>query len=376
MNDPSISHFPVGNGDMPLVGLPDGATLLLDCDLCQPDRGEERTAVHEMLLDWLKTDEKDIPRTDVFGLTHPDQDHCRGFADFFYIGDPAKYGDSDRRSGKILIDELWFAPRIFNENTKELTDDARAFHKEACRRIALFEAGDADSAQAGNRLRLFGASDHEQLEPLDAIRTVAGRTLSLVNGKAYKDVRLLVLAPIKRHSDDEDCARNDTSLALLVSFDVDGVTNACRILLGGDTSCEYWQRILELNDEKALSWDELLAPHHCSWYFFSTETASDSAKPDKHIMTVLGRARQGAFVVSSSKPIKDDDDDPPSYKAKQIYVAAVGEDHFLCTGDNPDEPITFIMTANGPQMSGTSKNSQKGLAVAIRGAVSTPRTYG
>lgn len=377
MNDQSITHFPVGNGDMSLITLADSTTLLVDCNIREPNDEEDILDVHGLLLDTLKRDSKKAPHVNVFILTHPDQDHCRGFKDHFYQGNPAKYTDTDRRAGKVIVDELWFAPRVFNEYNKGLPDDAKAIRTEAERRIELYTSGDPKCKEPGNRLRLIGASDNEELDGLDDIRTIPGQTLNLINGKVYDDFRILILAPIKYDSDGDDTERNDTSIVVQMRFDVDEVEDAVRILLGGDTSCEYWERILDKNDDKALEWDLLLAPHHCSWYFFSTESPTADAKPSKKVMRLLKCRRKGAFVVSSSKPIKDDGDDPPSFKAKQIYVAAVGEDHFLCTGDTPDEPITFIMTGKGPQKSGTASGDGKAsLSAMIGRAVSTPRTYG
>jgi metal-dependent hydrolase (beta-lactamase superfamily II) len=66
---------------------------------------------------------------DTFILTHPDQDHCRGFEEIFYTGDPSEFNESDRRNGLIIIDELWFAPRIFSSFEDNLSDSAEALKK-------------------------------------------------------------------------------------------------------------------------------------------------------------------------------------------------------------------------------------------------------
>ena len=118
-----------------------------------------------------------------------------------------------------------------------------------------------------------------------------------------------------------------------------------------------------------------MAPHHCSWHFFCIDSPTEDAEASKKSLHLLECKREGAFVIASSKPIKDDDDDPPCWKAKLLYENAVGKDRFLCTGDTPDQPIKFIMTAEGPQkVSGVQEDQKKSLAVVK--SVSSPRTYG
>lgn len=376
MRDPSITHFPVGNGDMALIQLRDGTNILLDCRIRDVEPGIYD--VHGHLLDVLPKDGKGRPYVDVYILTHPDQDHCGGFAKHFYTGAPDDYGEKDRRAGRIIISELWFAPRIFREHTGDLCEDAKAFCQEAQRRIGLYTSGDDGRSDRGNRLRVIGASDDAALEGLDAILTVPGQAVNLINGKLHDDFRFFVYGPIKADSDGEDSERNDTSVILQARFDVGGQADAARIFLGGDAGCEKWERIIARNDDENLAWDIFLAPHHCSWSFFSSRPydAEDPA-PSDNIMHLLYQKRGQAYVISSSKPIVDNDDNPPCYGAKEIYESVVGERHFLCTGEHPNEeepePIYFTMTVNGPVKDQLPRQSRVG---AVEKAVSKPRTYG
>ena len=64
-----------------------------------------------------------------------------------------------------------------------------------------------------------------------------------------------------------------------------------------------------------------------------------------------------AHIVTSSKDIKDNDDDPPCYKAKQEYVKRLrsGSSHFMNTatysklGSIP-QPIVFKITEYGKSL--------------------------
>jgi hypothetical protein len=136
MSDPSITYLPVGNGDTSTSRLSDGTNVLIDCNITSDSRDgalKTRYDVHAHLLKELRKDGEGVPHADAFVLTHADDDHCCGFKDTFYTGDPAKYGDSHKKQGMILIDELWFSPRIFSPH-EELADSAKAFLKEAKRR--------------------------------------------------------------------------------------------------------------------------------------------------------------------------------------------------------------------------------------------------
>ena len=93
---------------------------------------------------------------------------------------------------------------------------------------------------------------------------------------------------------------------------------------------------------------------------------SDKAK------SALGQAKEGAFIISSSKPIKDDGNDPPSFAAKEEYLSLIDSNHFLCTQEHPGEknpePIVINLTDAGPQLkSEKSKAKLSTAAIAATG---------
>ena len=115
MKDHSITYFPVGNGDTTLISLSDGTNILIDCNITRNSKNgneKESYSVHEHLLEEMGQDGSSNTHLDAFILTHPDEDHCRGFSATFYSGDPSGYGQPHRKDGLIIIDELWFTPRI------------------------------------------------------------------------------------------------------------------------------------------------------------------------------------------------------------------------------------------------------------------------
>ena len=128
----SMKFYPVGNGDCSLVNIGSPTKkMMFDCNFRQKAENED-DEMFDVLGDLINhelTKKYGLPFLDAFLLTHPDQDHCRGFGDKFFLGDPDSINDSDKKKGKILIGELWYSPRVFEEYTIDLSDDAKAFKK-------------------------------------------------------------------------------------------------------------------------------------------------------------------------------------------------------------------------------------------------------
>lgn len=377
MGDASITFFPVGNGDIAVIRLTDQTDVVIDCNVRKPEGDEGCYDVHDHLLRHVKKAD-DVPYVDAFILTHADQDHCRGFPRIFYTGDPSEYTETDKKEGRIRINELWFTPRLFSQYEDELCDDAEAFLEEAQRRMELYRSGDVNVIEAGNRIRIIGYSDSPELEGLEDIISVPGTETRDFDLSAKNDCTFFIHAPFKQDTDSEDGERNNTSVVLQARFDIDNEQSACLVMFGGDADYTVWEHILEMSDDDTLTWDLFLAPHHCSWTFFNQHGVSE---PYESSMEVLGKRREGAKIIASCKPIKDDDNNPPSYNAKEIYVDAVGIKNFHVTTEYPSEdepqPIVFILSKNGPVLDDSSNTSSKVSAtVATRGAVGNPRTYG
>lgn len=381
--DPKITYFPVGNGDCSLITLSDNCQIMIDCNFTEDSKDEDepgRYNVHEHLLKFGKKLDGKIPHVDVFILTHSDQDHCRGFDTTFYTGDPAKYGDGHLKKGLLLIDEIWFTRRIFSPHEGELSVWAEAFRKEAKRRIALHKAGSADGDKPGNRVRIIGYSDNPDYKGLEHLVTGPGKYIDIIDGKRKTDFRFFVHAPFKLETDAHWSERNDTSVVLQATFDVGQTKGAGIAMFGGDAGAGIWSKILELSSDETLQWDLFLAPHHCSWGFFSDQPFKDNKVAAENSLTILGKGLAGAAVIASCKPIKDDDDNPPHYAAMEEYVDVVGADKLYSLSERPNEdqplPTTFEISANGPVLIDTKTAGVIASSAAIQRVAKTPQTYG
>lgn len=383
MTGASIIYFPVGNGDTSLIRLSDDTNILIDCNITNKSTEDDEEKWYDLkdhLLKILRKDEKEIFHIDLFILTHPDQDHCRGFEDHFYIGDPNKFNDSAESNKKIFVDELWFTPRIFLPQKEDsLCVSAQAFLKEARRRIKVYKENKIQSKLPGNRLQIIGYSDNK-LAGLEDIIIAPGSLTSHINADHKKDFSLFIHAHFRKDLDSEDSEKNETSVVFQARFVVDGEDRAGLALFGGDAQYEIWQDILYRSDEEDLQWDLFLAPHHCSWTFFSDADYKDDPNPRKESLDLLANKRKGAIVIASCKTVKDDDDNPPHYQAAQKYKEIVGEKNFYVTMEYPSSdqplPLEFEITKKGPQRKDPPSSGTIVSSAAVNQVVRVPQTYG
>lgn len=331
-----MTFFPVGNGDMTLIQTKTNKYIMIDCNIRNAENDDTIYDCNEYLQDNLPIDDGQI-YLDAFFLTHSDNDHCRGIRDYFNLCAPE---DSD--DNKIRIDELYVPAKLMMDET-HYNDDADAIREEAQRRLDLLGTDEADTP--GNRINIVGYSK-ELKDYADAI-VPAGETISDINGNTDYGAEIFVLRPVKKANDDEESDVNDCTASFKITFEINGGTYVA--IIGGDLNCDNWKEVIELNPD--MTFDLLLAPHHCSWHAVSSEDAH-TGKADTVIEEFLEKSKENAYVVSSSKVIKRDGDNPPSYRAKNVYIKHLKkQDRFKCTAEYPNaddpKPLTFKITGQG-----------------------------
>lgn len=331
-----MTFFPVGNGDMTLIQTKTNKYIMIDCNIRNAENDDTIYDCNEYLQDNLPIDDGQI-YLDAFFLTHSDNDHCRGIRDYFNLCAPE---DSD--DDKIRIDELYVPAKLMMDET-HYNDDADAIREEAQRRLDLLGTDEADTP--GNRINIVGYSK-ELKDYADAI-VPAGETISDINGNTDYGAEIFVLRPVKKANDDEESDVNDCTASFKITFEINGGTYVA--IIGGDLNCDNWKEVIELNPD--MTFDLLLAPHHCSWHAVSSED-THTGKADTVIEEFLEKSKENAYVVSSSKVIKRDGDNPPSYRAKNVYIKHLKkQDRFKCTAEYPNaddpKPLTFKITGQG-----------------------------
>lgn len=342
------THFQVGNGDMTLVVLDSGRRILIDCKigLSADDPNEDTPDVGSQLRGRLVRDQDDRLYVDAFLLTHPDMDHCLGLTRHFHLGSPSSWAKSD---DKIIIREMWSSPIVFRRADRKnaaagltLCPDAEAWRNEARRRVKLYRAQGwlAD----GDRIQILGEDADGKTDDLLPILVSAGSPFSTICGETDGTFAGFLLAPLL--ADDEEEAeilsKNNSSVIVQLTLAADGNARAGRYLFGGDAEVGVWERIRDKYDDDVLSYEVLLAPHHCSWHSLSWDSWSkegEKAKVSEKARSALAQAAAGAIVVASSNHIADDDIDPPCIRAKREYQAILksGLGTFRCVADEPDD---------------------------------------
>lgn len=353
-----ISFFPVGCGDMTLVRTDTGHYILIDVNIRQAadDAEDDTPDVVKQLKERLPRDSSGRPYVDAMMLSHPDKDHCSGLAKHFHLGTLGSY---PKGSDRIIIREMWSSPTVFRRAEKKvftLCPDAKAWATEARRRVAQFK--DLGYCPDQERILILGEDINGKTDGLDAILVKVDQNWSSINGQYDAAFSALLIAPLPAPDEVEEdvLTKNNSSIVCRFRLASGGTVDAGRLLFGGDAEVAIWERVWDRNSGKAdeyFAYDLLLAPHHCSWHSLSWDSWSklgEDAEVSEDARSALGRPRDGAVIVASSKAITDDDCDPPCIRAKREYediLDEVRDGEFFCVADNYDDPLEFDIKPGG-----------------------------
>jgi len=370
-----IKYYPVNNGDTSLITLKDNTTILIDCNLRQGESDSDENSIYNVKEDLIKSIQKrnKNPFIDLFILSHPDKDHCLGFKNNFYKGDPDDYSETNRKNEEIIIDEIWVTSMLFKF---DLCDDANSIRNEVNRRKRL--VGE-EKNKRGNRLRLIGYDENDKFK--DVIQYTPGNEINSINEKVYKNFSFFIHAPFKQDLIDSQTnkERNPSSIVVQARFkdndsDIDHKTFA---IFGGDADHYRWQKILEISENKGtskfLKWDLFLAPHHCSWTFFNDVPydKEENQEPKDYSLRLLKDYKEAnGKIIASCKKIVKEKPNPPHKAAKDEYIKKLdSEADFyelaLIPKEAAPEPVEFIITNNG-----VAKSTEKAKVAITSGGAS------
>ncbi len=384
-----IEFFPVGNGDMTLITLESGRTILIDVNIrkaADDENDDETVDVAKLLRDRLERDASGRLYVDAFLLSHPDEDHCRGLDRHFHLGRPE---DWNKKDDQILIREMWSSPIIFRRKKdveNSLCEDADAWWGEARRRVKLYRSTRQKSSIGdGNRIQVLGEDKDGKTDDLTEILVKTDTQITRIGGEVDGSFYGWLLAPHLVSKEEAENLAGKNHSSVVVRFGIQGgdQADACQFLTGGDAEVENWERVWARNQNRRtrLSYDILLAPHHCSWHSLSYDSWSEKgekAKVAPDARSALSQARNSACLVASSNEIKDDENDPPCIRAKREYedISRDATGTFLCSADEcGDDVLFFEIDANGPTRGSKKKRSSGGggSTVLVGGGASSPR---
>lgn len=333
-----IKYLPVRNGDSILIKSGD-STVLTDIKYCTSS--EDSYDIAPDIKDACSNN-----KLNLFVSTHQDQDHVLGFSELFHCGNPDNWKQSD---GKLLVNEIVCSERALNEAGTEVSE---AILDEIQRRHKL--KGDARSKD-GNRLTVVSEGD----------KLSVGTKLSG-----------LILAPNDEEMSGE--SPNNSSVVIQWTYQSSPNTTKTKILLGGDAECEVWERLDSDYEIDSLEWSLCTAPHHCSMTPFGAKE-DKTVKGGKYIdndkaIKALSNKVGNAFVVSSSKEIKRNDDNPPHYQAKGKWIKILensanddASSRFFCTSthdDGKEAPVVFTLNEKGIHLEKKKSSKTKSAALS------------
>ncbi|MGO7960572.1 metallohydrolase [Rhizobium leguminosarum] len=371
------THFKVNNGDMTLLKTGDGHSIVVDINIraAADDPNDDAPDVAKQLRERLSRDDEGRLYIDAFLLTHPDADHCRGLENHFHLGPLDEWKKAD---DKIVIREMWSSPIIFRRASRHhnLCEDAKAWAAEARRRVREFRAN--GYAYDGDRIKILGEDVDGKTDDLTEILVVGGDVFQTIRGVTDNTFSAHLLAPLL--ADDEEEAeflsKNNSSVVINISLGKTDLQSPSYYLLGGDAEVGIWEKLWGKygDNPTQFQYDVLIAPHHCSWHSLSWDSWSDfgeDAEVSDDARSALGQPMSGAFVIASSKEIKDDDADPPCIRAEREYKSILKSvnGNFTCLGElSGDAPLEFEITSSaGPRRMERSTNKSKLAAPVLLG---------
>ncbi|MEM5497654.1 hypothetical protein WNY77_09645 [Paraglaciecola mesophila] len=362
----TISFFPVGNGDMTLIQTDSGRNILIDCHIRS---GDEHPDVINQLKEKLTRDSDERLFIDLLVWSHPDEDHCKGIDEHFHLGSPGDWSD---KKDLIFVNEIWSSPMVYRRADKnhKLCDDAKALNREVKRRVKYFE--DNKVCDVGNYVLILGNDENGKTDNIQDIVMQLDSGHSYINNVNDYGFSARLLGPSPKAELDEDeekLGKNHSSV--IMNYTITSGSNAVNFLSGGDAEVICWENLLKRmndNDTKAyLEYDVLQAPHHCSWHSLSYESLSKAkengvvAETSVEAIEALSKAKNSAFIISSSNTIEDNEKDPPAYKAKEEYEEIIDKvaGSFKCVNDhknNNDEnvPLEIVISSTGTKVLSTA----------------------
>lgn len=337
-----IMFFPVGDGDCTLIKLRNGRTIVVDCRL---KREEQTVDLRGEIGALAERDSCGRPFVDLFINTHPHKDHCRGFADLFFLGIPALYDDK-RDKGKIIINELWASPLTLVYNRSRRTAPLR---REVERRRDIYRQDPFYTGGYGSFLRLIGSDEDRRYCYL------SGDTIQRVGERDLEWLKVGIMAPNRHNLQKafhDGTTVNSSSMVLSFSFFkpvlVGNRPLLLRLIVAGDAEHDVWTDILthDASIAASLSWDILLCPHHCSWSFFGDKDSCPHC-PSPSSLRLLSLHRSPEAYIVASTMFSPSSFPPPRRQALRLFQSLLpNPSHFLLTSSTPNAPITFLLSSD------------------------------
>lgn len=338
-----LTFYPLGNADTCLIELEGGTKVLVDYAHCrdEADPNDRRVDLATKLRETLKAAKRSD--LDVVAFTHGDNDHVCGASDIFHLEHAKKYQDGER----IKIKELWVpAAMILEEN---LEGDALILRSEA--RYRLKQGAGIRVFSRPERLKEWLEGEGLTMESRANLITGAGQIVPGYSLDA-QGIEFFVHSPFADRIEGDLIDRNECCLVLQATLQ--SGEDYRRVLLTADTTHDVWSDIVKTTrahgNDIRLAWDILNIAHHCSYLSLNAEAGKEKTTPNDEVAWLLEQGTPGAILVSTSKPIpaNDEDPQPPHRQAANCYreIAAKigGEFHVTMEFPTVSKPSPMEIT--------------------------------
>lgn len=350
-----VHLFPLGNADTLRLDLADGRKILVDYAdmLCRDDDDDLRCDLPQELRRDLSKARRNY--YDAVCISHLDEDHIKGFGDFFWLKHAKAYQDDER----IHINELWVPAAAVLEDG--LDGDARLVRAEA--RHRLKEGRGVLVFSRPTQLKAWMEKNGIDFETRKHLIVDAGKFVPGYTKEGPAQAEFFVHSPFAWRLDEATLIdRNQDSIVMQVTFREGG--NDTYAFLGSDVDYESISAIVQVtrkkrNDDR-LQWDLMKLSHHCSYLALGPDRGVDETKADPDVKWLFEtQGRRGGIIVSQSWPIpakgskEDDDVQPPHRQAANHHrrVATNLNGQFTVTMEHPSKarpaPFGYEITAFG-----------------------------
>ncbi len=378
---PTVTFYPVGNGDTSLIKLDNKKMILMDYH--QKDKAQDTDTPECDIAKALRKELDDAKKNsfEVVAFTHADADHIKGSSEFFYLEHAKAYQDE----GRIIIDELWVPAAMLIEvaDQDKQKEENIIWRREARHRLKNKKGIKVFSKPEG-LIDLIENQWERKVEEFDDFIIDAGTlvdTFTLSNDGVEFFVHSPFVWRCEESGKEVKKVRNDASLVFNVRFDVSG--QEFNYLAVGDSVAEVMESIYDISvkhdNEDRLKWDLFNVPHHGSYLALAKEgdKGDHETIPLDKVKKLLKLGQKDAYMICSSqafeKNIKDAESriQPPHIQARKCYERYLDEVNgrrFIVTGEYEDskkpKPIVIQFEKTGVSIKKVTQVAAVAAAVA------------
>ncbi|MFA6924729.1 MAG: hypothetical protein WC223_10820 [Bacteroidales bacterium] len=340
--------YPLGNADSTLIELSNGKKILFDYAnmKSKDDENDKRIDLPTELNKAVKDD------FDVVAFSHADEDHVKGFSEYFYLEHDKKYQSTERKK----INDLWVSAAVLLQKDSEINhEDGRIMKKEA--RYRLKNKKNIKVFSKPDKLKDWLKGEGIEFDEVAHLLVNAGAIVP--DWSLDTDgVEFFVHSPFSEHIDDKDIDRNEACIILQATFN--NAKNS-KIIFGADAESSLLNDIVDITKyykrEERLEWDIFHISHHCSYKALNTDDRGKSkTKPTDQVKWLFEeKGKDGGILISPSWeiPEKDEEVQPPHKEAAMYYkdIEALKKGEFKVTMEFPNkenpEPIIITIGDDG-----------------------------